>query len=68
MLDPALQDSHALVDLDEEAGRVHHELAHDHFIDDLPPDGFIGPVEHLEQVAAADDPDQPAPRRAPGAA
>src|SRR5512132_113823 len=57
---PALQHGHALVDLDEEAVGVHHELAHDHLVHDFPADGLVGSVEDLEQVAAAEDPEEPA--------
>jgi hypothetical protein len=45
--------------VDEEPVRVHRELADDHVVHDLAPDGLIGSVEHLQEVAAADDPDQP---------
>ena len=58
-LDPALEHDHAVVDVDEEAVRVHGERADDHLVHDLAPDVLVGPVEHLQEVGAADDPGQP---------
>jgi len=59
-LDLALQHDLTGSDVEEESTRGHHELADDYVVEDLALDGVVGSVEHLQEVAAADDADQPA--------